>query len=60
MDATPPGDLGTYLLGLLIGLVCWVFNRETTRTNKKVDEHDARINDHSQRLTALDGKTERD
>lgn len=58
MDASPSGDLGAYLLGLLIGLIAWVFNRETSRTNARVSALEIRTNNHSERLAILDGKTE--
>ena len=60
MDASLTGNLGLYLLGLLIGLVAWVFNRETTRTNNRVEQNTDRLNNHSERLAKLDGKTERE
>ena len=63
MDATPTGDLGGaaliyFLLALLIGLVGWIFKSERDRTNQLIARLFVRTDNHAQRLTALDHKTE--
>jgi len=58
VDAQNPGDLGIYLLGLLLGLVAWIFNRESSRTKERLDAHEERLDNHSQRLRSLDGELE--
>lgn len=54
------------LLGLVLVLVTWIFNREINRVNKRVDLNDERDNaqdkllsNHSQRLAINDGNTDR-
>lgn len=64
MDAPNPGDLNSpwvlLLVGVLIGLVGWIFKSDRDRTNRNVDKLYGRTDQHAQRLTALDGKTEQD
>lgn len=61
MDATPSfsGDVRTWfflVLGLLISGAAYILKSDRDR----MDKHDARLNNHSQRLKALDGETEND
>ncbi len=66
MDASSSGNLVLLLLGLLISLMGWVFNREVSRANKRIDDNeerddvqDRRLANHAERLAIVDGNTER-
>lgn len=49
-------DLFKWILGAVLFLAWGWFNRVVGR----VDKHDSRLNNHAQRLTALDGQKESD
>ncbi len=66
MDAQNPGNLELLLVSLLIAIMGWVFNREVSRANKRIDdveqrndEQDVRLSNHAERLAIVDGNTER-
>lgn len=66
MDASSSGNLVLLLIGLLISLMGWVFNREVSRANKRIDDNEARddiqdrrLANHAERLAIVDGNTER-
>lgn len=56
-DVSALGDVRTWfflILGILMSIVAYIARED----RKRLDKHDERLNNHSQRLTGLDGKIE--
>lgn len=73
MDASATGDVSPYVaalgdvrtilflvLGAFMTLVAWIWRKEREDDKRRLDRHDDRLNNHAQRLTAVDGKIEKE